>query len=177
MPPLRTDRPPRFDIVPYRDAHASAFRALNREWIEQYFTMEPQDWAVLDDPRTKILARGGAIFCALCEGEVVGVAAALVDTADRVELGKMAVSSAHQGLGIGAALGQAVIAHARASGASLLFLLSNDRLGPALRLYERLGFQRRPLADGRGYQRANVYMELTLHPAGAVGGLDSGRHQ
>jgi hypothetical protein len=61
MPPLHTNRPPPFDIVPYRDAHASAFRALNREWIEQHFTMEPQDWAVLDDPREQILARGGAI--------------------------------------------------------------------------------------------------------------------
>ena len=46
------------------------------------------------------------------------------------------------------------------SGAPLLFLESNSKLHPAIRLYESSGFTHvaRPAGDAH-YQRADVYME------------------
>ncbi|PLY39742.1 hypothetical protein CSZ94_24700 [Janthinobacterium sp. ROICE36] len=46
-----------------------------------------------------------------------------------------------------------------ASGATLLFLESNSKLAPAIRLYESSGFQHvaRPAGDAH-YQRADAYM-------------------
>jgi ribosomal protein S18 acetylase RimI-like enzyme len=41
-------------------------------------------------------------------------------------------------------------------------LVSNSRLGPAIRLYEGMGFQHRPLPADVPYATADVYMELDL---------------
>jgi putative acetyltransferase len=150
-------------VVPFADAHAEAFRALNAEWIEQYFTLEARDRDVLDHPRSMILDRGGAIYCALDGTTVIGVVALLEHSNGSLELAKMAVSPTAQGQGIGQRLGAAVIDEARERGASQLFLLSNDVLGPAIRLYERLGFRHAPVPEGTGYARANVHMILDLH--------------
>lgn len=74
----------------------------------------------------------------------------------------MAVARDGQGRGIGRRLGEAVIAHASASGAHTLFFLSNAKLTTALRLYERLGFVHVPLDHAHGYARAGVRMEMRL---------------
>jgi ribosomal protein S18 acetylase RimI-like enzyme len=78
----------------------------------------------------------------------------------------MAVEPAHQGRGIGQLLGEAIIRFARSAGAHSIFLLTNSSLAGAIRLYERLGFTRRPLPAGTGYRRADVYMELVLPLSG-----------
>lgn len=150
------------EIVTYRPELAPAFRTLNRDWIERYFALEPADLKTLDDPERAILAPGGEIFFALVDGVVAGTVAAVVTGPGAYELAKMAVSPAHQGAGIGRALGQAVIDWVRARGATRLFLLTNSRLGPALRLYQRLGFQHRPLPPHTEYARADVYLEFPL---------------
>jgi len=80
----------------------------------------------------------------------------------RLELAKMAVEPAAQGRGLGRLLGQAVIDHARATGAEQLFLLTNSSLATAIHLYEQLGFRHAPLPRQTGYSRADVYMELRL---------------
>jgi ribosomal protein S18 acetylase RimI-like enzyme len=55
--------------------------------------------------------------------------------------------------------------------ADLLFLVTNSRLDGAIRLYERLGFETRPMPFASEYSRVDVYMELVLalqaEPAGA----------
>jgi GNAT superfamily N-acetyltransferase len=149
-------------IEPYRKGLAPVFERLNREWIERLFRVEPADAEVLGDPERTILTPGGQIFFARLDGEIVGTAAALPHGAGQFELAKMAVTPACQGRGIGALLGQAVIAFARSAGAERLFLLTNSRLTGAIRLYERLGFEHRPLPPETGYTRADVYMERPL---------------
>ena len=49
-------------VVPYREEFGAAFDALNREWIEQYFTLEPADREILGDPGGKIIDTGGGGF-------------------------------------------------------------------------------------------------------------------
>jgi GNAT superfamily N-acetyltransferase len=152
-------------IVPFRPDLAPAFGALNREWIERLFTLEAPDLRLLVDPQAAIISTGGQIFFAL-EGEApIGTVAAVAARDRRYELAKMAVAPSHQGRGVGEQLGIAVIQWARDQGAEAVFLLTNSRLGGAIRLYERLGFLHRPLPGHIDYARADVYMELAIPPA------------
>ena len=152
----------RVRIVAYEARFAPAFAALNKRWITEHFTLEPQDLLLLDDPQRSIIDAGGQIFFAIEGDTVLGTAAAVPYAPSVIELGKMAVAPEGQGRGIGQRLGEAVIAFARESGAQTLFLLSNAKLTTALRLYERLGFVHVPLDHSHGYARAGVRMEMRL---------------
>ena len=148
-------------ILDYEPAHQPAFRALNHEWISYYFTLEPIDNEMLDDPQGYILNPGGHIFMASYDGDLVGTCALINEHGGVYELAKMAVSPRAQGLGIGWALGTAVLDKARELGASRVELLSNSRLTPALKLYEKLGFRHVPVPPTL-YQRTDVKMVLDL---------------
>ena len=154
---------PDIRIDPFDARFAPAFSALNKRWITEHFALEPQDLILLDDPQRSIIDAGGQIFVALDGDVVLGTAAAVPYAPGVIELGKMAVAPGGQGRGIGQLLGEAVIAHARSSGAHLLFLLSNAKLTTALRLYERLGFVHVALDHAHGYDRAGVRMEMRLN--------------
>lgn len=156
-------------IVPFRAELAPAFAALNLEWIERLFALEPADLAVLRDPEAAILAPGGAIFFALDGEAAVGTVAAIAASPGHFELAKMAVTPVYQGRGLGEALGRTVLHWAGEQGAETVFLLTNSRLTGAIRLYERLGFEHRPLPSHTEYARADVYMERAL-PAPHAGG-------
>ena len=148
-------------ILDYEPAHQPTFRALNHEWISHYFTIEPVDNEMLDDPQGYILNPGGHIFMASHGGELVGTCALIKEHDGVYELAKMAVSPRAQGLGIGWALGQAILGKARELGAHRVELLSNSRLTPALTLYEKLGFRHVPVPP-TPYQRTDVKMVLDL---------------
>ena len=68
---------------------------------------------------------------------------------------------AYHGLGIGKKLGLALIYWASQRGAKHIYLESNTILGPAIRLYEKLGFRK---IEGRPtpYRRCNIQMELII---------------
>lgn len=149
-------------ILPYVPAHATAFRDLNRAWIQHYFTLEPHDNEMLDDPAGYILQPGGHILMAALDGEIVGTCALIKETADRYELAKMAVDDRFRGRGIGRALGEAAVALARQIGARRLVLESNRRLSPALTLYRALGFVEVPMPPDTPYARADIRMELAV---------------
>jgi len=148
-------------ILDYTPAHQPAFRALNEEWITQFFVMETPDYQMLDEPDRYILEPGGVILMAEHQGQLVGTCALLSEGHGVFELAKMAVSPAAQGLGIGFALGQAAISKARQLGACQIELLSNSRLQPALALYGKLGFRHVPVPVSP-YQRTDVKMVLDL---------------
>lgn len=150
-------------VVDYQPAYRQVFKDLNVQWITEYFEMEESDHKALDNPESYILANGGKILVALENDQPVGVCALIkVDDPEYgFELAKMAVSPEARGKGIGLVLGKAVIETARSLGARKIFLESNSKLQPALRLYEKLGFRHiynRPTP----YKRADVQMELDL---------------
>lgn len=149
-------------IVPFCSDLAPAFSRLNLEWIESLFRIEEPDRLALNDCERAIVAPGGQIFFALIGDAPIGTCAIVRHDDSSYELAKMAVTQTAQGRGVGRQLAQAAIAFARDAGASRVTLLTNSRLTPALRLYERLGFQYRPLPPDSGYSRADVYMELPL---------------
>jgi len=141
-----------------------AFRRLNEEWIFSYFDLESKDESALADPQRIILEPGGRIFFAIRQGQAVGCCALLAIGRGEYEVAKMSVTESCRGAGIGRSLLERVIAEARASGATRLYLETNRRLAPAIRLYESLGFQHIPPARiiPSPYARADVYMELYL---------------
>ncbi len=149
-------------IVTYEDRFAADFARLNREWLEGFGLFEAADAKHLDHPRESIITPGGEIFVATQMDHVVGVCAILPVNATVVEIVKLAVTPKAQGQGIGRQLTQIAIEQARLIGAKRVILLSNILLTSALRLYESLGFQHKPLPPNLAYATANVFMELRL---------------
>ena len=145
------------EIIPFEARYRGDFKRLNVAWLEKHFRVEPIDEEVLSDPERHILAPGGRVFFARVGGEVAGTCA-LMPEGDRFELTKMAVDERFQGLGLGRKLLEAAVAEFKRLGGRELFLESNSRLEPAIRLYETSGFRHRPRPGASHYERADVYM-------------------
>ena len=146
------------EIIPFQTQYRDDFKRLNVEWLEKYFYVEAIDDQVLSNPETYILKPGGSVFFARYKGEIIGTAALLKADHNTFELTKMSVTEKYQGLQVGRKLAIRAIAQFEQSGAKTLFLESNSRLKPALRLYESLGFRHHPKKADSHYQRADVYM-------------------
>lgn len=149
------------EIIDYRSEFHNDFKRLNYEWIEQYFEVEEADRQSLENPDRKILEPGGHILIALDQHEAVGTCALIKMEGKAYELAKMAVSEASRGKGIGFLLGRAAIDKARNSGAESLYLESNTKLVPAIKLYQKLGFEK-VIKEPSPYTRCNIQMMLNL---------------
>lgn len=134
---------------------------LNEAWIERYFKLEEPDRKALNDPEGYIINKGGTIFMAIYDNEIVGTCAIIKVDDEVVELAKMAVTGSMQGKGIGYALGKACIDKAKDLGYKKIELLSNTILHPAINLYKKLGFVEVPLPQ-TDYERADIKMEMEL---------------
>jgi ribosomal protein S18 acetylase RimI-like enzyme len=149
-------------IVHYRPDHAAAWVALNEHWIlDGGYVIEAKDRFVLDDPDGSILSMGGVIFIAERDGEPVGCCSLMLMSDGGYEVGKMAVASAAQGLGLGQKLLDACEAHARSAAAPRLYLETNASQTHAIALYRRSGFVDLP-PQPTPYERCNVWMEKRL---------------
>jgi len=156
--------PSEVTIREFEPGDETAFQQLNEEWIIEFFdSLEPQDETVINDPQRNILGAGGRIFFAVRQRQIVGCCA-LVAGLHGYEVAKMAVMASARGAGIGTKLLERVIAAARELGATRLFLETNRKLGPAIRLYESAGFRHLPPERfyPSPYARSNVQMELEL---------------
>jgi putative acetyltransferase len=155
---------PHIRIVDFDPCWRDDFARLNVDWLERWFVVEPIDREVLGDPETHILTDGGRVLFALLRGEdgnerAVGTVALKHEGEGVYELTKMAVEEGHRGVGIGRLLMDGALAAFHASGGRELFLESSSKLGPALALYESVGFRHHPAPrPGSHYARADVYM-------------------
>tara|TARA_Y100000768_G_scaffold380910_1_gene358757 strand:- start:12 stop:482 length:471 start_codon:yes stop_codon:yes gene_type:complete len=149
-------------IVPFNADYKSAFEHLNREWIEEYFVMEEEDLKTLQNPESYVMERGGEIFFAVLDGDVVGTAAMIQTSKGVYELAKMAVAKNLQGLGIGKKLLKRCIDFSKEKEAIEIFLITNDSLKPALNLYLSCGFVLNDQNDDNRYERGNTKMNLIL---------------
>lgn len=149
------------EIIDYAPEFREDFKCLNYAWIEKYFTLEDTDRQYLEHPQEKVLDLGGYIYMARYENEVVGTCALVKIDDETYELAKMAVAEIAQGRGIGQLLGEAAIAKAHELGAKKVYLESNTVLEPAIKLYQKLGFQK-IVGKPSPYERCNIQMELDL---------------
>ena len=150
------------EVVTYRREWREAFEQLNREWIETWFTLEDVDREMFRDPAAKVLAPGGQIFFVLDGNEPLGTCAVLRHGGEVHEIAKMAVAPAARGRGYGDLLMEAAVAFSRTAGARRIVIVSNTRLAPAIRLYEKHGFVRVPLEADSRYVRADIKLERVL---------------
>ncbi len=161
---LKLRRAAEIEVIDYKPAFKKHFETLNREWLEEYFSVEAEDAAILGDPHGLIIKSGGAVLFARRQGKVVGTVALLRHNSGIIELTKMAVTSAQRGSGAGRRLGEAAIEKARQLGAGELILLTSKYLEAAVSLYRSLGFRNcevPPELVGK-LERCSIAMKLKL---------------
>ncbi|MFV8340510.1 GNAT family N-acetyltransferase [Flavobacterium sp. LB3P21] len=149
------------EIIPFSATLAAPIKTLNLEWLKKNFKVEPKDEIVLSDPQGQIIDKGGMIFYAKYNDEIVGTVSLIKIDNTTFELSKMAVTDGVQGLGIGKKLMLHCLAIAEAKGMEKLILYSNRKLLSAIHLYEKFGFVEVPLEDGV-YERADIKMERII---------------
>ena len=148
-------------IINFEPNLSTYVKALNYEWLQKYFTVEPTDVLHLGDPQKYIIDKGGFIYFIKLNNEIVGTASLLKITATQFELGKMAITYTAQGHGLGGLLLTHCIAAAKAKNISTLILYSNTILKNAIYLYKKFGFVAMPLQT-ISYKRSNIKMVLQL---------------
>lgn len=150
------------EIVNYSPELKEHFRVLNYEWLTKYFTVEPEDKKLLEDPEKEIISGGGEVIFARISNEVIGTAALINSGDGNYELAKMAVTEKAQGKQTGKKLAEEIIRLAKEKGAKTLFLETNVKLVPAMKLYKKLGFY---LTENKSakYARSTIRMEINLN--------------
>lgn len=151
-------------IIPFEKQYATDFYNLNIEWLNTFFYVEPFDEEVLSKPDLYILNKGGHIFFALNDKDIVGTVA-LMPTKDSsvYELTKMAVSPNQRGLKIGQQLMQYCISFAKEKQFKALMLYSNTILENAIYIYRKYGFVEIPVEENSPYKRSNIKMILPIN--------------
>ncbi|MGV8976977.1 MAG: ribosomal protein S18-alanine N-acetyltransferase [Cellulomonas sp.] len=147
------------------------------------------DLPVLDDFERELFGAGAWSRAALAEelegpgrwyvggqdattGELIGYAGLWFDGVD-AQVMTIGTTAGHQRRGVGAALLAALLGRARASGAEHVYLEVRVDNDPALRLYERAGFER--MGRRRGYYQPENIDAWTMSLAlGAPGADDEG---
>ena len=146
----------------FKEEYKLDFKALNLQWIKKYFRVEEEDRKLLENPKSYVIDRGGQIFFAINDGKAIGTAAMVLVEESIFELSKMAVDPNYQGLGIGRRIVDECIKFAKYHKAQEIFLITNDKLLPALELYRSSGFELDENYDDNRYERGNTKMKLSL---------------
>ena len=150
-------------IIHYNPVLDKYFRDLNLSWLEKYFYVETMDAELLENCERSIIDKGGYIFFAEIDSEIVGCYSMIKLKDSIYELGKMAVDQAYQGQKIGQKLMLHGIAFAKSQNWKELILYSNTILEPAIYIYKKFGFREVALEKDTPYARSNIKMQLILN--------------
>jgi ribosomal protein S18 acetylase RimI-like enzyme len=151
-------------IVEFEDKYTEDFKALNKWWIDEYFTMEQKDEYILSNPKETIINKGGVILMALYDEIPVGACGLLKleNQKQDYELSKMGIAKEFNRRGIGKILCQAMIDKAKSIGAKSLLIETNSVLTPAISLYKKLGFKQ-IFTHSSTYGRSDYHLELVIN--------------
>jgi len=148
------------EIVWFNKKYSEQFFILNKAWIEESWRLENSDKKDLLNP-DKIVENGGQVFFALENKIAIGTVAMIKSSDDRFELAKMTVKEDFRGKGIANILMNECLRFANENKAKEIFLISNDSLKIARKLYDKYGFKQVRL-DSQKYDRGNVKMSLKI---------------
>jgi len=154
------------NIINWNSCYRNDFKKLNMAWLTDKFNSQitQQDKQAIDHPESYYLAQGGYLFFAQQGEKIVGCIAIKPVSNTHYELSKMAVNTAYQGQGIGRKLLLHVLNKTRELQIKTVSLETNSQLKRALALYQNVGFIEQSHPKGiSDYERADIYMELTLH--------------
>ncbi len=147
-----------FEIIPFSPDLQPYFESINKAWVTKYFSLEPFDFAQLENPEETIISKGGEIIFAKIGARIAGTVALIPSEEGVWEMIKMGVSPEFQGKGAGELLGKRILEVARQKGATKVRLYTHTKLEAAIKLYHRLGFVSSQLECG-AYGRCNQKME------------------
>ncbi|MDX1362643.1 GNAT family N-acetyltransferase [Arenibacter latericius] len=153
------------EIIPFEpenSEHTNKFRALNEAWLKKFFYLESKDRKILMDSKANIINKGGYIYFARYNGEIVGCYALLPHSASQYELSKMAVDPVYQGLKIGQTLLKHAINIGQQNNWEKIILYSSTRLENAIYMYKKIGFKEVQLEESLPYSRSDIKMEMAL---------------
>ena len=151
------------EICSFKKEYSKHFYDLNIEWLKTYFYVEPYDEEVLSNPEKHIINKGGYIFFAKLNDDLVGTVALMeMDIENTFELTKMAVSPEHRGHKIGQKLMLHCINFSKRNNIQSLILYSSRKLENAIYIYKKYGFIEIPVEDDCHYKRCDIKMELKL---------------
>ena len=147
------------NIINFQDNFEKDFYDLNIEWLEYFFQVEEYDYEVLSNSKKYIINKGGKIFFAELEGNIIGTVA-LMPTKNKLvfELTKMAVKPEYRNRGIGKKLLKKCIDYSRSNSYISIILYSNKKLNNAIHLYRNFGFKEIRMEKKSPYLRANIKM-------------------
>jgi len=152
------------EFIVFNKIYAKDFYELNIEWLNSYFYVEPYDEDVLSNPENYIINKGGHIFFAKLENNIVGTVALMpLGINGDFELTKMAVSPKHRGNKIGQKLIRHTIDFAKEKGMPTLIIYSSRKLENAIYIYRKYGFIEIPVEADCPYKRCDIKMELILN--------------
>jgi ribosomal protein S18 acetylase RimI-like enzyme len=128
-----------------------AAESVDDDLVAAVRALVPQLSSSSSPPSKEALARivagpGATLFVASAEGKVVGMLTLItfeIPTAVRAWIEDVVVDETARGQGVAAALVQAALEHAAASGARTVDLTSRPDREAANRLYQRMGFEER----------------------------------
>ena len=75
-------------ITSFNKKYKADFEKLNREWIEEFFQMEDEDFHTLQNPESYVIQKNGEIFFAINDQIVIGTAAMIPFSEDVFNLHK-----------------------------------------------------------------------------------------
>ncbi|MBQ1376247.1 MAG: GNAT family N-acetyltransferase [Clostridia bacterium] len=149
------------EIIEYDPKYRQAFIDFNSKWITDNFGhLEDGDvysFKHIEDD----IARGAMIYFAVEDGEALAACMAKPMEGTTWEICKMGSHPEKPHKGCGRAVFEASVNWAASHGAKRLFIISNSRLKPALRIYEEFGFKEIKL-DDYGYDRGDIAFEKLL---------------
>ena len=149
------------EIIAFKPEYSKTFYHLNIEWLKAYFYVEPYDEEVLRNPEKYIIKKGGYIFFAQVNDEIVGTVALMaMKTIAYYELTKMAVSPEFRGQKIGQKLMQYCIDFANRNRFKSLIIYSSRKLENAIYIYKKYGFVEIPVEKDCHYKRCDIKMKL-----------------
>ena len=149
------------EIVSYSNKYSKYFYELNYDWLNEFFYVEKYDEQVLRNCKSEIIDKGGYIFFALNNSEVVGTMALILKETGIYELNKMAVKKDLRGNGIGHQLIQYIIDYSIDKEFKSIILYSNTVLKNSIHLYKKFGFNEIDNPDAPS-KRSDIKMELKL---------------
>ena len=149
------------EIVEYDNKYNQELMDISMEWLLKYDLLEDADYIMLRNPKEEVIDKGGHIFFAKLNGEIVGTVALDRMNEEECEVLKFGVKESAQGNGIGTILMEKLLEVAKEEGYKKVHLCSNHELESALYIYKKLGFEFVPFKDSR-FEISDIMMELNL---------------
>ena len=152
------------NIIDFENKYEKHFFELNIEWLNYFFEVEEYDRKILSNAKKYIIDKGGKIFFAKTENEIIATVA-LMPTENKLtyELTKMAVKPNFRNKGVGKKLLIKCIEFSNSNFSKSIILYSNKKLTNAIHLYKSFGFKEIKMEIKSPYSRANIKMMKKLN--------------